>query len=155
VFAPVLALKDNEMLADGLEPPIVDVVIPENAPIASTAFQSLEAGTGLSWEYDSATGRLTINYDENSGGNGIIPNYEILNQTPWSTFRSNVTSVVLDNGVTVIGKLSLAHFEKLPEITIPSSVTSIKTMGLQAEPLWRKSLLKPKTPLRSRLVNKH
>ena len=108
---------------------------------ATTAWaQSGSCGDDLTWELTGNT--LTIS------GSGAMANYEKPDDQPWKDYRSSITSVVIGNGVTSIGKyafslctLGSVTFEgsqltsignsafelcdHLTSITIPASVTSI------------------------------
>ncbi len=75
-------------------------------------------GDNLTWELTD-DGTLTIS------GTGAMTNYSYSNRAPWYTYRYDVLSVVIENGVTTVADYSFYYCESLPSITIPDSVTSI------------------------------
>lgn len=75
-------------------------------------------GETLTWTLDE-NGVLTVS------GTGAMTN----GGAPWYDLRSSVLSVVIEDGVTSIGKNAFYNCNALTNITIPDSVTSI---GVQA-----------------------
>ena len=85
-------------------------------------FGILDHGTSgdVAWTYTS-DGALTIS------GTGAMANYDAFTSVGWENYKSNITSIVIEDGVTHIG--NAAFFEcnnaSLTSITIPASVTTI------------------------------
>src|SRR5574344_836451 len=77
-------------------------------------------GTNVSWVLVGHT--LTIS------GAGAMADYNSEN-APWSSYSSRITSVVIESGVTSIGKYAFKGYSVLSSVSIPSGVTSI---GVQA-----------------------
>ena len=75
----------------------------------------IESGTegNLSWRI-TADGTLTIS------GTGEIP-YMV----PWWEFRSTITTVVIESGITSITQSAFSGCNNLTDVTIPNSITSI------------------------------
>ncbi len=46
---------------------------------------------------------------------------------PWAEYADTITEVVIENGITSLGKQAFAGFVNVSEITLPESITSIKT----------------------------
>ena len=93
--------------------------LPVGVQAAETDAQSAGASGGTTgdctWTLDD--GVLTIS------GNGAMGNYDVFSSpTPWET---DITDVVIDNGVTHIGDMAFYGCTELAGITIPDSVTSI------------------------------
>ena len=112
---------------------------------AQTAWadDSGNCGTDVNYSYVESTHTLTIS------GTGAMANYDSTDDQPWKDYRNSITSVVIGNGVTSIGKYAFSlctlgsvtfaagsqltsignsAFElcdHLTSITIPASVTSI------------------------------
>ena len=75
-----------------------------------------ECGPELTWEFEEATGKLTIS------GTGTMLDYPY-----WKNegLNSRITSVSLPEGLTDIRDYVFANCEKLESITLPSGLTSI------------------------------
>ena len=61
-------------------------------------------------------------------GDCAIPNYTA-DQADWSYYNDKVTSVIIEDGITAIGKNAFYGMKKLKTVDIPSSV---KTIGMRA-----------------------
>ena len=75
-----------------------------------------KCGDNLTWKFED--GVLTIS------GEGDMYNYG-WNNTPWKDLREEITSVVIENGVTSIGDLAFAYCVNLESIALPKGVLSI------------------------------
>ena len=75
-------------------------------------------GENLTWELDE-NGVLTIS------GSGEMQNYSGSIRAPWYSIRSEIKSVVIENGVTSIGDTAFPECTNLTGVTIPESVTDI------------------------------
>ena len=88
----------------------------------------LTAVTGA-WAWTS--GGCTVSYDNNGNmtvsknGNGQMADIDYLYNRAWSSVASDVTNLVIEEGVTKIGKATFMNFYSITEITIPNSVTTI------------------------------
>ena len=86
-----------------------------------TRFASVESGTcgeNVKWTL-TKDGTLTIS------GTGAMTDYVFSDEAPWRSFRSQVKTVVIENGVTSIGNNAFYNCSSLTSVTIPSSITSI------------------------------
>lgn len=88
-------------------------------PLVARADESGTCGENITWYYVEATQTLTIS------GTGEMTPYRSL--TPWHSYPLKV--VVIENGVTDIGRGAFSGCNSLTSINIPNSVTSI---GAQA-----------------------
>ncbi|MBR2880552.1 MAG: leucine-rich repeat protein, partial [Oscillospiraceae bacterium] len=77
-------------------------------------------GDNLTWELD-ANGVLTIS----GTGDMTDYNYNSAYRAPWYNDRAGITSVVIESGVTGIGREAFYKCYALTEITIANSVTNI------------------------------
>lgn len=75
------------------------------------------AGDNLTWTLCDSV--LTIS------GTGEMKDYSSASAQPWTAYQTAVKSVVIEDGVTTIGKYAFASFSNLTSVTIASSVTSI------------------------------
>jgi hypothetical protein len=76
-----------------------------------------KCGEKVKWNFDKSTGVLTIS--------GEGPMYDYANIVPWSKNREGIKRIVVEEGVTYIGKTAFNQCEQVTSITIPNSVTEI------------------------------
>ena len=76
-------------------------------------------GTSVTYSYVESTRTLTIS------GTGDMADYYALSNVPWNDYKPNISTVVIGDGVTRIGKLAFQNCTSLTSATIPNSVTSI------------------------------
>ena len=88
-------------------------------PLAASADQSGTCGDNVTWTYNEDTHTLTIS------GNGEMYNYMWNNLGPWNSFRQDILSLLIEEGVTSIGNYTFYECSSLTSVTIPNSVTSI------------------------------
>ena len=87
-------------------------------PVAANADDSGTCGDNLTWTYNETTHTLTIS------GSGEMANYAY-DSSPWSRFNQEILTVLIEEGVTSIGKSAFYCCSGLTTVTIPNSVTSI------------------------------
>ena len=75
-------------------------------------------GTSLTWSYVESTHTLTIS------GTGAMTDFGYM-ETPWYGYRTDITNIVIGDGVTSIGEHAFIECDNLTTINIPNSVTSI------------------------------
>jgi len=73
----------------------------------------------ITWSFNATTGVLTIK------GRGPMEDYASGSKIPWYNARSNVKSVVIEEGVTHIGAYSFYYCISMADAVIPASVKSI------------------------------
>ena len=73
-------------------------------------------GDNVTWNLDTETGELVIS------GSGAM---NTTNGAPWSNYRTSITSVTINNGVTIIDNYAFNSCTQLTSVYIPSSVTNI------------------------------
>ena len=81
-------------------------------------------GDNVYWSYNSTNKTLTI------FGTGAMADYSYTNR-PWYSFRTDITTVDIRNGVTTIGNEAFDGCYALTNISIPTSVTSIGDYAFQ------------------------
>ena len=99
------------------------------APTIAHATEPLPATSGfcgaegneenVTWSFDSETKTLTIS------GSGAMADYISPQGVPWYNYRPQITSVVIENGVTSIGNIAFYGYSNLESVNISASVTSI------------------------------
>ena len=99
---------------------LADFGVGGNAIAASAASSGNcgDSGSNVTWLLDD-NGTLTIS------GSGKIEDYRSDIDQPWYSNRSDITSVVIEPGVTSIGSQAFYECSNLTSITIPSGLTSI------------------------------
>ena len=81
-------------------------------------------GENLTWEYDGATGTLTIS------GTGPIDDYSTYNR-PWGKYEDKIESVIIGDAVTRIGNYNFYGCDNLTSITFGNGVTAIGESAFQ------------------------
>ena len=72
------------------------------------------------WEYDDATRTLTV------GGTGAMPEFAHWDDQPWKDLREKkIKTVVIEAGVTGIGKQAFWGFDVMTSVTLPEGVETI------------------------------
>ena len=88
-----------------------------NAAFVVSVVDSGFCGGNLVWIYDGE-GTLTIS------GTGSMGNYSS-SDVPWYNYRTLITTVVLESGITRIGNYAFYDCDNLTNISIPDSITRI------------------------------
>lgn len=92
---------------------------------SAISLQSIEGvcGENLTWNLDETTGTLTIS------GTGDMEDYYYDNESsgdePWFEKRDQIVKVIIENGVTSIGRSAFGGLRKLKSIELSESITSI------------------------------
>lgn len=77
-------------------------------PVTDTA-EEFDLIPAVTWDFDEATGTLTIS------GTGAMANYSSSDR-PWADKLSDIKSVVIENGVTSIGKYAFQSCASLTAV---------------------------------------
>ena len=88
-------------------------------PMMAIADDSGSCGDNVTYTYNSTTKTLTIQ------GSGAMEDYSSYSSVPWYSYRTNIKTVIIKEGVTSIGEDAFYRCSGLTSITIPNSVTSI------------------------------
>ena len=87
-------------------------------PLIASADDSGSCGENLTYFYVEGTHTLTIS------GTGKMADYNG-KESPWSEYQSEITTVIINKGVTSIGSYAFGKCINLSSVTIPEGVTSI------------------------------
>ncbi len=98
---------------------LLTIAILLTAALGARADYSGSCGTSVTYSYVESTRTLTIS------GTGDMADYYALPNVPWNDYKPNISTVVIGDGVTRIGKLAFQNCTSLTSATIPNSVTSI------------------------------
>ena len=78
-----------------------------------------KAGDSIEWRYDSTTKELKIL------GSGAMYDFADAESIPWYTYKDEITSVVVEPGVTNVGNNAFKNCTALKAVTLDRSVVSI------------------------------
>lgn len=87
------------------------------------AATSGSCGTNAKYSYDENTKTLTIS------GSGATKDYlgVVLSRAPWYDYMSEITTVVVQEGITQIGNNNFYECTSLTSLTLPNTLETIKT----------------------------
>jgi uncharacterized repeat protein (TIGR02543 family) len=71
------------------------------------------------WDYADATGTITIS------GIGAMADFANSTAMPWNSIKTNITSVVIEEGVTTIGNYAFYGCSALASVTFPETFSTI------------------------------
>ena len=91
----------------------------EEAPASSGTVGS------ISWSFAEDTGTLTIS------GTGEMPGYDNAEKLPWYAIREGITTVVVEDGITALGKRAFSQCTELERVTLPNTLTKISTLTFE------------------------
>ncbi len=106
--------------------------VPISVSAAEEIVDSGDCGDSVTYTLTKNGGTVTVNGEEKdaytltiSGTGGMNDYTSSTNPPPWYDIKDTITSVVIGNGVTLIGRSSFYQCGNLASVTIPDSVTSI------------------------------
>jgi hypothetical protein len=88
-----------------------------------TMAQVVDGGTtgDCSWELTGTEGNYTLTIS----GNGAMADYDYNNSAPWYSYKNDITTMDIQQGVTHIGDEAFSYCNNLTSVDIPNSVTII------------------------------
>lgn len=91
-------------------------------------------GADVRWEYDAKTTTLRI-YGKGDMKNFLLAsNLPLLNTgVPWISYKTECTKVIIEEGVTSIGRVAFYEFSALTSVELPSTLTKINGGVLSGE----------------------
>ena len=103
----------------------ITVETPEDVPEQGYA-KSGTYGENITWTFDDSTGTLTFS------GSGDMADTPAGEFTPWEkNFRTEVKHIIINDGITNIGMNAFYDIDQAEDISIPQSVTAIKSGALE------------------------
>lgn len=90
---------------------------PADAGVTTTV--NAPCGEALAWSFDAASGTLSVS------GQGPMYDWASSEDVPWRAIRDEVTSVVVEEGVTTIGNTAFFGMRYLANVSLPSTLVSI------------------------------
>jgi hypothetical protein len=85
----------------------------------AAADDSGSCGANVTYSFNGATGAMTIT------GTGPMTDYASMSDVPWNSYRDDITSVTITDGVTSVGSYSFGYHENLVTVTIGNDVETI------------------------------
>ena len=89
---------------------------------AATSGTCGATGSDVNWNFDTATGTLTIS------GTGAMADYTVngtVDDRPWKDYAESITKVQISEGVTSLGRCAFQNLTALKETNIPASITKL------------------------------
>ncbi len=78
-----------------------------------------DCGNNAQWELDAFKGVLTIS------GTGEMNDYSYYSYKSWYNYRTLIDTIIVNDGITYIGKNAFSKLDYATSVSIPKSVTSI------------------------------
>ncbi len=113
--------KTRKILSVVLALIMVFTVVPMSNIVASATITGDSFGS-LTWWLNDETGVLTISGEGYMNGYSVATNAQ---KSPWYSFRDDITTVVIEEGVLSIGNAAFYNCTNLESIIIPDSVVSV------------------------------
>lgn len=103
---------------------IMTAMLSLNLGVASAA-TSGTCGNNATWSYNEATTTLTIS------GTGATKDYNAaLSKAPWESYKSAITTLVVEEGITEIGNYNFYNCTALTSVSLPSTLVSLDGIGV-------------------------
>ena len=107
-----------------LRPSASGISLPDELFEETVGDGSGNCGANTTWKLQGGT--LVIS------GNGTMADWENVLYTPWYSNMSEIRSVVINEGVTSIGRAAFYGASNLTSVTIPSTVTTISSSAFES-----------------------
>ena len=106
---------------------LVITAFPASGIVASAETASVTCGENLTWSFNESTGELIIS------GEGAMTDFVSGKTAGWveQKYKSKVTKVIINEGVTSIGKNAFVSHSNLVSVELPQSLTKIGDIAFQ------------------------
>ena len=98
-----------------------------NTSITASAANTIKNGNlsdDLKWIFDS-DGTLTISRTSAAGSTAMMPDFETKDDIPWLSYRDQIKKVVINKGITYIGKGAFIYYPSLTVVQLPEDLQII------------------------------
>ncbi|MCL2073926.1 MAG: leucine-rich repeat protein [Marinilabiliaceae bacterium] len=83
-------------------------------------------GNGVTWEITGTSPNFTLTIGYDGVGTGVMTNYAAATDAPWDTYRADITTLVIENGITDIGDFTMPDMPNVTNpLTLPATLTRI------------------------------
>ena len=89
-----------------------------------------KCGQSAYWTFDADSGTLTIS------GTGALYGYLTVDNQPWASFRTEITSVLIPEGITEINMRAFNGCTGLAAVSIPNSVVKVGQSAFEETAFW-------------------
>ena len=103
-----------------------DAFEPEAQPEDPSDGKSGSCGVLAAWAVTGETGAMTLTIS----GTGEMEEYDSAANAPWAAFAGDITTIVIEEGITAIKANDFAGLSALTEMTVADSVTDIPAEAL-------------------------
>ena len=119
--------KDLDAANDAPEAVAYTFTVKVGTPAVPELVDSGTSGNA-EWKFYS-DGSLEISAVE--GTDGAMPNFTTSAPAPWDAHKTDITSVVVNQGVTTIGNLAFSGYTNLKSATLPEGITKVGQMAFR------------------------
>lgn len=89
--------------------------------VQASAVSCESCGDAVVWAFNEETTVITIS------GSGSMYDYSLDNYSPWASYKSDITALIITSGVTDIGEYAFVHSTSLNTVYVPESITQINS----------------------------
>ena len=137
IFGNILQIYPNTILyTSALESDDIEAIEEDSIKEDESSVETIETNSSLenvststiepvSGEWENITWKLLIDGTLEISGEGDMPKLYADEEAPWFNFRTDITKVIINGGITNIGDLAFELCSNLKTITIPDNVKSI------------------------------